>query len=49
MYEHTVTISLDFQMGHKPLCPDSKKGKKSPRTPKRSSKPNIFETESHIV
>ena len=31
-------------MGRKPLCPDSKKGKKSPRTPKRSSKPGSSDT-----
>ena len=31
-------------MGRKPLCLDSKKGKKSPRTLKRSSKPGSSNT-----
>ena len=34
IYEHTVTILLDFQMGPKPLCPDRKSPRK-PKTPKR--------------
>ena len=32
-YEHTVTISQDFQMGCKPLCPDWRKSPRKKKTP----------------